>query len=77
MKEGRINLYSDTQTRPSPAMRSAIADAPVGDEQSFLDPTVNALCKRVADLLGRGSHFFALGDPVQRNCDLRALQTRR
>ncbi|MFT5173741.1 MAG: threonine aldolase [Gammaproteobacteria bacterium] len=58
MKEGRINLYSDTQTRPSPAMRKAIADAPVGDEQGFLDPTVNALCKRVADLLGKEAATF-------------------
>ena len=58
MKEGRINLYSDTQTRPSPAMRRAIADAPVGDEQGFLDPTVNALCERVADLLGKEAATF-------------------
>ena len=58
MKEGRINLYSDTQTRPSPAMRKAIADAAVGDEQGFLDPTVNALCKRVADLLGKEAATF-------------------
>jgi len=58
MKEGRINLYSDTQTRPSPAMRKAIADAPVGDEQGFLDPTVNALCKRTADLLGKEAATF-------------------
>lgn len=58
MKEGRINLYSDTQTRPSPAMRKAIADAAVGDEQGFLDPTVNALCARVADLLGKEAATF-------------------
>ena len=34
-----INLYSDTQTRPTAAMREAMASAEVGDEQSFLDPT--------------------------------------
>lgn len=58
MKEGRINLYSDTQTRPSPAMRQAIANAPVGDEQGFLDPTVNALCEQTAQLLGKEAAMF-------------------
>lgn len=58
MIEGRINLYSDTQTRPSPAMREAMASATVGDEQSFNDPTVNALCDRVAELLGKEAAVF-------------------
>jgi threonine aldolase len=53
-----INLYSDTQTRPTPAMRRAIAEAEVGDEQSFADPTVNALCERVAALLGFEAAVF-------------------
>jgi len=48
----RVNLYSDTQTRPTPEMRRAMAEAEVGDEQHFGDPTVNALCERVAELLG-------------------------
>jgi threonine aldolase len=48
-----IDLYSDTHTRPTPGMRRAIAEAEVGDEQQFADPTVNALCARVADLLGK------------------------
>src|SRR3954471_18953361 len=48
----RVNLYSDTQTRPTPEMRRAMAEAEVGDEQHFEDPTVNALCDRVAELLG-------------------------
>ena len=39
-------------------MRRAMADAEVGDEQSFLDPTVNALCERVADLLGHEAAVF-------------------
>ncbi len=47
-----VDLYSDTKSRPSPAMRRAMAEAEVGDEQSFEDPTVNALCDRVAALLG-------------------------
>ena len=47
-----IDLSSDTQTRPTPAMRRAMACAEVGDEQKGLDPTVNELCERVAALLG-------------------------
>jgi threonine aldolase len=53
-----VNLYSDTQTRPTAAMREAMAAAEVGDEQSFADPTVNALCSRVADLLGMEAAVF-------------------
>ena len=53
-----VNLYSDTQTRPTPAMRKAMAEAEVGDEQSFADPTVIALCERVAELLGFEAAVF-------------------
>ena len=51
-RNAAINLYSDTQTRPSAAMRRAMAEAEVGDEQHGDDPTVNALNARVAELLG-------------------------
>jgi len=54
----RINLLSDTQTRPTPAMREAMARAEVGDEQIGDDPTVNELCARVADLLGKEAAVF-------------------
>ena len=54
----RINLYSDTQTRPTPEMREVMAAAPVGDEQTFDDPSVNALCERVAALLGKEAAVF-------------------
>lgn len=54
----RINLLSDTQTRPTPAMREAMARAEVGDEQIGDDPTVNALCERVAELLGKEAAVF-------------------
>ncbi|MBV9941135.1 MAG: hypothetical protein JO262_03310 [Solirubrobacterales bacterium] len=47
-----INLYSDTQTRPTDGMRAAIASAVVGDEQRGLDPTTRRLEERVAELLG-------------------------
>jgi threonine aldolase len=54
----RVNLYSDTQTRPTPEMRRAMAEAEVGDEQHFGDPTVNRLCERVAELLGFEAAVF-------------------
>ncbi|MEA2450288.1 MAG: threonine aldolase [Thermoleophilaceae bacterium] len=54
----RVNLHSDTQTRPSEGMRQAIASAEVADEQRGLDPTVNALQERVAELLGHEAGLF-------------------
>jgi threonine aldolase len=53
-----INLYSDTQTRPSEGMRKAIASAEVGDEQRGADPTTLRLQQRVADLLGHEAGLF-------------------
>jgi len=53
-----VNLLSDTQTRPTAAMREAMAGAEVGDEQHFDDPTVTALCERAADLLGFEAAVF-------------------
>jgi threonine aldolase len=53
-----VDLYSDTQTRPTPAMRRAMAEAEVGDEQRFEDPTVLELCSRVASLLGFEAAVF-------------------
>jgi threonine aldolase len=53
-----VNLFSDTQTRPTPAMREAMANAEVGDEQRFDDPTVNALQDRVAELLGKEAALY-------------------
>jgi threonine aldolase len=54
----RINLLSDTQTRPTPGMREAMARAEVGDEQVGDDPSVNLLCDRVADLMGKEAAVF-------------------
>ncbi len=54
----RINLSSDTQTLPSPAMKAAMMEAPLGDEQAGSDPTVWALCDRVAALLGKETAMF-------------------
>jgi threonine aldolase len=54
-----VELRSDTQTRPTAAMRQAMASAEVGDDQSGEDPTVNALEARMADLLGKEAAVFA------------------
>lgn len=53
-----IDLSSDTATRPTPAMRAAMASAPVGDDQRGEDPTVNALQDRAATLLGKEAALF-------------------
>ena len=54
----RVNLYSDTQTRPSAALKDAMMAAEVGDEQHGDDPTVTALCERMAALLGKQAAMF-------------------
>jgi threonine aldolase len=54
----RIDLISDTSTRPTSAMRRAMAEAEVGDEQRGEDPTVNRLCERAAELMGQESALF-------------------
>jgi threonine aldolase len=53
-----VDLYSDTQTRPSRAMREFMCAAEVGDEQRGEDPTVNLLQEMVADLLGKEAALF-------------------
>jgi threonine aldolase len=53
-----IDLRSDTATRPSAAMRRAMAEAEVGDEQRQEDPTVNALEERAAAFLGQETAVF-------------------
>jgi threonine aldolase len=54
----RIDLISDTVTRPGPGMRAAMAAAEVGDEQREGDPTSDRLCERVASLLGKEAAIF-------------------
>src|SRR5882757_8125292 len=68
----RINLLSDTQTRPTVAMREVMSAAEVGDEQFGLDPTVNALCARVAALLGKEAAMFL---PSGTMCNVVAILT--
>ena len=54
----RVDLFSDTVTRPTPAMRRAMAEAEVGDEQQREDPSVNLLQDIVAELLGKEAALF-------------------
>lgn len=58
MDSARIDLRSDTVTRPSAAMREAIAAAEVGDDLFDDDPTVNALQDRVAGLTGKEAALY-------------------
>ncbi|MBT9487182.1 MAG: low-specificity L-threonine aldolase [Rubrivivax sp.] len=53
-----IDLRSDTVTRPTPAMRAAMAAAEVGDDVFGDDPTVNALQNRIAAELGKEAALF-------------------
>jgi threonine aldolase len=68
----RVNLYSDTQTLPTRAMREVMMAAEVGDEQAGLDPTVTALCDRMARLLGKEAAVFL---PSGTMCNRIALLT--
>ncbi len=54
----RVNLYSDTQTRPSAGMKDAMMRAQTGDEQNGDDPTIDALCDRMAALTGKQAAMF-------------------
>ncbi|HEX7335963.1 MAG TPA: GntG family PLP-dependent aldolase [Gemmatimonadales bacterium] len=53
-----VDLFSDTVTRPTAAMRRFMCQAEVGDEQQREDPTVNHLQDMVADLLGKEAALF-------------------
>ena len=68
----RINLYSDTQTRPSAAMKEAMMRAEVGDEQHGDDPTVHALVDRMAGLLGKEAAIYL---PSGTMCNVIAILT--
>src|SRR6202049_3730283 len=53
-----IDLRSDTVTRPSPEMRRAMAEAPVGDDVYAEEPTINKLQARAAEIFGREASIF-------------------
>src|SRR5260370_20163372 len=58
MQNRFIDLYSDTKSKPSPGMRKAMAEAEVGDEQKYEDPTVERLRERISELLGKEDSVF-------------------
>jgi threonine aldolase len=55
-----IDLRSDTVTQPTPAMRKAMAEAELGDDVLGEDPTVNALERRAAEVLGKEAGLFVV-----------------
>ncbi len=69
----RIDLRSDTVTLPSYPMRSAMANAPVGDDQYGEDPTVRALQQRVATLLGKEAAVFVPSGTMANQIGLKLL----
>ena len=68
-----LDLRSDTVTRPTPAMREAIASAEVGDDVYGEDPTVNRLQARAAELLGKPAALFVTSGTMGNQTALRAL----
>jgi threonine aldolase len=67
-----VDLRSDTVTRPTAAMREAIAAAPVGDDVFGDDPTVNALQSRIAGMLGFEAALFMPSGTASNLCALLA-----
>ncbi|HAL27615.1 MAG TPA: threonine aldolase, partial [Chloroflexi bacterium] len=53
-----LEFRSDTFTLPTPAMRKAMADAEVGDDQYGEDPTVNRLEERAAEIVGKEAGVY-------------------
>ena len=68
-----VDLRSDTVTRPTAAMRRAMADAEVGDDVYGEDPTVNRLEQRVAELLGHEAGLFTGSGSLANQLGLRSL----
>jgi threonine aldolase len=68
-----IDLRSDTVTRPTEAMRAAMAAAEVGDDVYGEDPTVDALERRVAELLGHEAAVFTPTGTMANQLGIRAL----
>ena len=71
--ENNIDLRSDTVTRPTQAMRAAMAAAAVGDDQYREDPTTNRLQQVVAELLGREAALWLPSGTMANQVALRVL----
>jgi threonine aldolase len=68
-----IDLRSDTVTRPSAAMRAAMAAAPVGNDEYGEDPTMNRLQERTAALLGKEAALWLPSGTMANQVALRVL----
>src|SRR5437773_10094186 len=70
-----VDLRSDTVTRPTPAMRRAMAEAVVGDDVLGDDPTVQELERRLASLAGMEAALFVpsgtMGNQLAVHCHTR------
>lgn len=68
----KIDLRSDTVTRPTAAMRAVMASAEVGDDVFGDDPTVNALQEKMADMVGMEAGLFMPSGTQSNLCALMA-----
>ncbi|MFM8694437.1 MAG: beta-eliminating lyase-related protein, partial [Actinomycetota bacterium] len=68
-----IDLRSDTVTKPSLEMRSAMASAEVGDDVYSDDPSVNSLEERVAELFGKEAALFTPSGSLANQLAIRSL----
>ena len=68
----RIDLASDTLTRPSAQMRQAMAEAEVGDDMYGEDPTVQALEQRIAEILGKEAALFVPSGTMSNQLGIRS-----
>ncbi|MDP9404587.1 MAG: beta-eliminating lyase-related protein [Actinomycetota bacterium] len=73
MSDGLVDLRSDTVTRPTPAMRRAMAGAEVGDDLYGEDPTVNALQDAFAERVGVEAALFVPSGVMGNQLALRVL----
>jgi threonine aldolase len=73
MRDGMVDLRSDTVTRPTPEMRRAMAEAEVGDDVYREDPTVNALEATFASRVGKQAALFVPSGTMGNQVALRVL----
>ena len=71
-----LEFRSDTFTKPTPAMRRAMAEAEVGDDQYGEDPTVNKLEKRAAESVGKEAGLYVASGMMGNLCGVLS-QTQR
>ena len=67
-----VDLRSDTVTKPSEAMREAMACAEVGDDVFADDPTINRLQEKVAEILGKEAALYVPSGSMANQTSIRA-----